>query len=67
MLNYIQRFFQRWVKRQFHGNPLVEDTGPYLHKVGQAFHFWIRAVFVLMAGMILFCIIFIVGTLYGWF
>ena len=63
----IQKMILRWLKRQFHGNPLVEDTGPYLHKVGHALSVGAIGALVCVGLMVLFSIIFIIGTLYGWF
>jgi hypothetical protein len=58
---------KRWLKRQFNGNPLVEDPKPYLQQVKQAYHVWLRMILACLVLMIVGSIIFVVGALYGWF
>lgn len=62
-----RQFIQRWLKNQFRGNPLVEQPGPYLQKVGQAVSVGFMGGLILVGVALLGFIIFMVGVLRGWF
>lgn len=57
----------RWLKRQFHGNPLVTQPGEYLPKVGHAYAVWLIAVASLLVLAVLGSAFFVIGVLHGWF
>jgi len=67
MLKPLQQFILHWLKRQFHGNPLVTQPGEYLPKVGQAFYVWLIAVVSLIGLALVGSVGFVIGALHGWF
>ncbi|EKD79255.1 MAG: hypothetical protein ACD_41C00125G0002 [uncultured bacterium] len=67
MFKALQQFILHWLKRQFHGNPLVTQPGEYLPKVGQAYHVWLIAVASLISLAVIGSAGFVIGVLHGWF
>jgi len=67
MWQYILNFFKRWLKKQFVGNPIVEDTGPYLHKTAQALSVgMIGAVIFIVLGFLGAALV-VIGSIKQWF
>ena len=67
MFQALQQWILRWLKRQFHGNPLVAQPGEYLPKVGHAYSVWLTAVASLIGLAFLGFVLLVIGVLHGWF
>jgi len=67
MFKLFQQLILHWLKAPFKGNPIVEDTGPYLIEVAQAFKVGLIALVSLIAVAFLGSIIFMLGVINGWF
>ncbi|EKD76691.1 MAG: hypothetical protein ACD_43C00021G0006 [uncultured bacterium] len=67
MWNYVFNFFKKLLKRQFAGNPIVEDTGPYLQKTAQALSVGLIGVLVFVGLGFLGAIIIVLGSIKQWF
>lgn len=67
MWNIVLTFIKRWLKRLFAGNPLIEDTGPYLQKTTQAFGVGLIGVVSLMMLGFLGAAIVVIGSIKQWF
>ena len=63
----ISHFIIQWIKTQFHGNPLVEETGEYLTKVAAAFQVGFLIVLSVIGFAFVGYVVFVVGVLKGWF
>ena len=67
MWQFILNFFKGWLKRQFVGNPIVEDTGPYLHKTAQALSVGIIGAVSFIAIGMLGAVVLVFGSIKQWF
>lgn len=67
MWKVINKFIINWVKAQFHGNPLVENTGEYVGKFANAVQVGLIGAVSTIAFAFIGSFIFIVGALRGWF
>ena len=67
MIRYLKQFILRWLKRQFKGNPIVDQPGEYLPKVGQALSFGLLAGPTLVGVALLLFTGMVIGSLYGWY
>lgn len=67
MFKLFQQLIIHWLKAPFKGNPLVEDTGPYLIEVAQAIKVGFIAVCVFIPVALLGSVVFVVGVLNNWF
>lgn len=67
MWQMIKQFIINWVKAQFHGNPLVDNTSEYVGKFANAVQVgMIGSVSVILLGFI-GSFVFVVGVIRGWF
>ncbi|MBI2416267.1 MAG: hypothetical protein HYV33_06460 [Candidatus Kerfeldbacteria bacterium] len=62
----MKQSFLRWLKKPFHGNPLVEQPDNYAQQLKGVYQFWLRLVLVLLGGTVLLYIILIVAVINGW-
>ena len=67
MWRLIQHYITNWVRAQFNGNPLIEQPGEYLPKVGAAVQVGVVAVFALIAFALIIFVVFVIGVMKGWF
>jgi hypothetical protein len=67
MWNLILNFFKRWLKEQFAGNPLVENTGPYLQKTAQAMSVGIIGALVFILLGMIGAVVVVFGSIKQWF
>ena len=67
MWTAVHKFIIRWLKSQFHHNPLVEQPAEYLSKTATAFQVWLIVVVVLIVLGFIGSIVFVIGSLKNWF
>ncbi len=67
MFEIIKQLAIKWLKAQFKGNPLVENTSEYLTKVGSAFQVGFVATVVFISLGFLGSFIIVIGAIKGWF
>lgn len=67
MWQLLQELMRTWIKAQFRGNPLVENTGPYLTQVVAALRLGlVGAVTFIMLGVV-GSAVFVIGVIKQWF
>lgn len=67
MWQMIKHFIIAWLKTQFHGNPLVENTSEYLGKTVSALQVGLIGVISVISFAFVGFFIFIVGVIKGWY
>ncbi|MDP3970434.1 MAG: hypothetical protein Q8P90_01920 [bacterium] len=67
MIDFFKKYLINWIKRQFNGNPLVENTGEYVSEVASAFRVGAIAVFSVISFAMIGSFVFVIGVIKGWF
>ncbi len=61
------RYLHRWLRVQFHNNPLVTKPGPYLKQVALALQIGLLGAVICIAVGIIGSAFFVIGVIRGWF
>lgn len=67
MWQVIKKVIISWIKLQFRGNPLVENTNEYVGKFASALQVGMIGAVSVMSIAFIGSFIFIIGALRGWF
>ena len=67
MWQLLQELMRTWIKAQFRGNPLVENTGAYLTQVAAALRVGIIGAGTFIILGVVGSAVFVIGVIKQWF